>query len=204
LLADGSSDRALLPVITWLLREKLPSRAITLDWADLRRLPRVSSSLTARIQAAVEYYPCDLLFVHRDAEKESREKRVEEVQEAAQSLSLSSPYVCVVPVRMQEAWMLIEEKAIRCASGNPNGAIAIVLPRIQHLENLSDPKDTLHDLLRTASELKGRRLKQFTASANAHRVAELIENWQPLRRLSAFIQFEQDLDQALLILGQAG
>jgi hypothetical protein len=43
-------------------------------------------------------------------------------------------------------------------------------------------------------------LKKFSASANAHRVAELVDDWQPLRKLSAFVEFEKDLDQALATL----
>ena len=98
---------------------------------------------------------------------------------------------------MQEAWMLIDENAIRIAAGNPNGTVALRLPRLQEIENLAEPKNLLHELLRNASELTGRRLKKFSASANAHRVAELIEDWKPLRKLSAFIEFEAELDQVL-------
>jgi hypothetical protein len=38
------------------------------------------------------------------------------------------PVVCVVPVRMMEAWLLIDEMAIRRVAGNPNGRIPIELP----------------------------------------------------------------------------
>jgi predicted ATPase len=64
------------------------------------------------------------LFVHRDAERELLEKRVAEihsvVSEAAQT-KLVPPVVCVIPVRMQEAWFLFDESALRRAAGNPNG-----------------------------------------------------------------------------------
>ena len=74
LLTDGGSDRALLPPITWLLHEKLPGIPVQLEWADLRRVPRPVKGLAGRIKAAIDYYPCDVLLVHRDAEGEPRKK----------------------------------------------------------------------------------------------------------------------------------
>ena len=40
LLSDGSSDKALMPILTWLLRGYLPNWAIQPEWADLSRLPK--------------------------------------------------------------------------------------------------------------------------------------------------------------------
>jgi len=37
-LTDGSSDKALMPVLTWLLRVNQVECAIQPQWADLRRL----------------------------------------------------------------------------------------------------------------------------------------------------------------------
>jgi len=39
LVTDGSSDRALLPILTWLLRENGFSEAIQPEWADISWLP---------------------------------------------------------------------------------------------------------------------------------------------------------------------
>ena len=47
LLSDGSSDQALMPILTWLLREQGVYGAIQPEWADLRRLPRPPSALFA-------------------------------------------------------------------------------------------------------------------------------------------------------------
>jgi hypothetical protein len=80
LLTDGISDRALIPPITWLLHEKLPRVPIQIQWADLARLPRPPKELDGKIKAALDLYPCDVLLVHRDAEGESRNKRVGEIQ----------------------------------------------------------------------------------------------------------------------------
>ena len=197
LVTDGTADRALIPPLTWLLHQGLPGIAVRIEWADLARLPQRPSGLAARIKAALDYYPCDVLLVHRDAERERREKRVAEIRSAIQETSTAIPHVCVVTVRMQEAWMLIDEAAIRGAAGNPNGNVALALPKLQRLEEEPDAKSVLHDLLRQASELTGRRLKKFSASANAHRVAELIGDWRPLRKLPAFVAFEKELTAAI-------
>ena len=63
-----------------------------------------------------------MLFIHRDAEREPHEKRVAEVEAALEGVELGETQpVPVVPIRMQEAWLLFDERAIRYASGNPKG-----------------------------------------------------------------------------------
>jgi hypothetical protein len=203
LVTDGAGDRALIAPITWLLHAKLPGTPVRIEWANLARLRRPPIGLADRIQVALDYYPCDILLVHRDAERERREKRVVEIQAAIKEVSAAQPHLCVVTVRMQEAWMLIDEDAIRGAAGNPNGMVALALPKLHKLEDEPDPKRILHELLRKASELTGRRLKKFSAAANAHRVAELVEDWRPLRKLAAFVAFEAELDARIAALARA-
>ena len=112
LIADGASDRALIQPITWLLHQKLPKTPIRIEWADLGRLRYLPSGLSDRIRMALDYYPCDVLLVHRDAETEGRDKRVAEIYAAMDDVETGRPHLCVVTVRMQEAWMLISESAV--------------------------------------------------------------------------------------------
>jgi hypothetical protein len=91
---------------------------------------------------------------------------------------------------MTEAWLLIDEEALRRAAGNPNGRTPLKLPSITQLENIPNPKDELHRLLKDASELTGRRLRQFNVQERARRLADLIEDFSPLRKLSAFQELE--------------
>ena len=68
LRSDGSSDRALIPILDWLLRKHLNNCAIQNQWADLRSIPRSKvNTLLEEIKLSVELYRCDLLFIHRDA-----------------------------------------------------------------------------------------------------------------------------------------
>ena len=125
LLSDGSSDRALIPILSWLLRDLGVASAITAHWSDLRGIPRPPKTLPERIRSAIELFPCQLLFIHRDAEREQPERRTIEIHEAVQqAFAKVAPIpkpIAVVPVRMQESWLLFTESAIRSAAGNPNG-----------------------------------------------------------------------------------
>jgi len=183
LLTDGSSDDVLIHPITWILRRHF-RLAVNRTWADLRRLPNPPKDLRHRIETALDLYPCDLLFIHRDAEGVSLDRRVAEIKDAV--AGLSAPRVPIVPVRMQETWLLIDEPALRRAAENPHGGVSLVMPAIDELEQIPDPKRVLHDLLREASALTGRRRKKFNPGRQARRLGELIEDYSPLRRLTAF------------------
>ena len=163
----------------------------------IRKQPK---NLADKIAKAIDLYPCELLFVHRDAEGASPEMRREEIRTALDSIgnSQSRPrHVCVVPVKMSEAWLLFDETAIRKAAGNPNGAITLSLPLPRRVENLPDPKEILFGLIRSASELSGRRLRNLSESRARVRLAELIDDFSPLRQLAGFNTFEADVKATL-------
>lgn len=198
LVSDGTSDRALLPILSWLLRGLCGSRPIQPAFADLRRLRSPPRALAGRIERSIELYPCDLLFVHRDAEGAAFEDRQAEIKAAlSESIATATPAVCVVPVRMSEAWLLIDESALRHAAGNPNGSIPLDLPSPHRLEQLPDPKRVLHEVLRRASGLRGRRLTSFNRRLHRNRVADWIDDFSPLYRLSAFRRLSADLKQVV-------
>jgi hypothetical protein len=70
------------------------------------------------------------------------------------------------------------------------------MPAFGQLEDL-DAKQTLHPLLRNASGKTGRRLKRFRVERAVYRLAELIEDYSPLKRLPAFGAFRDRLNEAL-------
>ncbi len=204
LLGDGSSDEVLLRHIAWLLEQHLSSDITTRpQWADLSRVSSKPSSLAERIEATTSLYPCDLLFVHRDAEGDTPEKRRDEIEGAVQQGNAANPFVCVIPVRMQEAWLLFDERAIRHAAGNPNGKTQLNSPTLGTIESLADPKQILLQSLRRASELTGRKLKRFRRDEShaARRVADYIEDFSPLRSLPAFERLESDVEAILAAHG---
>jgi hypothetical protein len=110
------------------------SCAIQGEWEDLRQMPRPPKTLEARISA---------LFVHRDAENASRHVRRSEIAAAVQAATFEEGrppvWVSVIPVRMQEAWFLFDEIAIRRAVGNPSGRVTLHLPSLDKCEDMADP-----------------------------------------------------------------
>lgn len=200
LLSDGSSDRMLMPILDWLLCQHCPEHAVESNWADLGRLPKPPKTLPGKIRVTLDLYPCDLLFIHRDAEKELYEARYAEIIRALDGLE-TPPAICVIPVRMQEAWLLFNETAIRRAAGKPNGCNPLNLPKMNITENLPNPKQRLFDLIRNSSELSGARLKKLKPHKRAFLVSQSIEDFSPLRSLSAFQLLEKDLKNTLSVNG---
>ena len=187
----------LVPIVQWVLEHHLPDTPLEPQFAQWHALPKRPKDLAGQLRAALRLCPCDLLLVHRDAEKESPQKRVVEIAEAVQKLTADRTFggmhVCIVPVRMSEAWLLFDEAAIRTAAANPNGTAKLDLPPLKRAESIPHPKQVLKDALETASELSGRRLAKFNALGQWRRVAKAIHDFSPLRQLPAFRAFEDDI-----------
>ena len=153
LLADGSSDRAHRPILTWMLR-----RVLRCNWyrGGVCRLASPASILPKNfLSAFIGASSCIhaiRVLVLRDAESAPIEKREAEIRKALEESSVADSVrvVCVVPVRMQEAWLLIDEAALRNAAGDPNGTQPLDMPDVQKLEELADPKQLSRELLRLA------------------------------------------------------
>ena len=186
LLADGSSDRALLYVLEWTLRQGFSG----LSWLQPGFGYRSKSGLESDVQRLARTFEPHVLFVHRDAEGVALEERRREIP------PLPLPCVRVVPVRMTEAWLLIDERAIRTAAGNPSGVVPLDIPALRRIERLPDPKSLLRRLLLQASGQSGRRRQaqfQRDIAQRVRRVAESIPDFAPLRDLEAFVAFEEEL-----------
>lgn len=199
LLSDGSSDAALIPILQWLLKENGVSIPIAAKKPDFGRYPKPPKTLPEKIAYALKEGPCDLLFIHRDAEKQNWQLRADEIQHAVEQTQeeYPQPTLPVIPVRMTEAWLLFNEQAIRTAAGNPNGTETLELPALAKLEELPDPKSDLRDLLKTASGLHGRRLSNFRWEASIQKIPNHITDFSDLRRLSAFLQLEKSLYEVI-------
>lgn len=200
LLGDGRSDKTLMKIINWSLNKLIPTIPLSESFADFKFLRRPPKTLEDKILKALELYPCDILFIHRDAETNKDiekiiEKRKEEINDAAKNKDLK--YVSIITVKMMETWLLTDSSAILKAAGNPNSRVNLSLPKVSQLETLNDPKDMLHTFLKTASELKGRRLASFNVDQAVHLVAEYTSNFSNLQNLSAYQHFENDLKSIL-------
>jgi hypothetical protein len=199
LISDGSSDRALIPIIDYFLYEisGIHFNGKRAEFGLLRNPPK---SLKNRIIKALDLYPdIELIFIHRDAERQTIEMRVGEINEnidkASMVLKEEFSFVKIIPIRMTETWLLIEENAIKRASGNPNSKINLKLPSINKLEQIPNPKALLIDLIKQSSSLSGRRL----ASLNIHHcislIPQFIDDFSPLLKLSSIKVLKEQIEE---------
>jgi len=192
LLADGTSDKALIPIVDWLIKQHAPDRGVQPQFA---KLGKVGLDLSNRILAALEQFPCDIMFIHRDGETQTYNSRLEEIDFAWPNLN--PKYVPLIPIRMMEAWLFSDEGAIRAAAGNRNGTMNLMLPPKKEWESRPDPKKLLSEALITASGKTGRSLRKFNPEHQRHRITELTQNFSALRGIPSFDLFESSLIEQL-------
>lgn len=207
LVTDGSSDKTLMNIIKWLIDDLYPQVAFEGSFADFRKIknPPPNGNVDARIKKTIEYFPCDVIFYHRDAETSNKDILTTRKEEILGQISgeYANKVICVVPIKMMENWLLIDKEAIKKGAGNRNYSNNFELPELKRLESIADPKNILHSLIKEVSCNKGRRLKNFNVHQAVHIVSENIVNFKPLRNLSAFKYFEEETKRVMdLIIAQ--
>lgn len=120
----------------------------------------------------------DLIVVHRDSDNAGTDKRREEIAYGAQCSGVDARILPVIPVRMTEAWLLLDESAIREVAGNPRGRMDLCLPKPHEVESRSNPKKILAEVLLLAGDATGRRRKDFEKRFFNHR-RQLLERLDP-------------------------
>jgi hypothetical protein len=192
-VGEGSSDDGLVSHLESLCIQAGATEA-TGTAPDLRRLRGpVGRTVAAKLRTAIALEPeANLIFVHRDADARTGAARYAEIIDAAVACNCAERLVCVVPIQETEAWLLLEESAIRRVVGNPRGTIQLILPRPNAVERLAQPKERLQQLLSRASQATGRRLERVRGDFPQHRKAllqelpttgpiEQVPSWQRLR-----------------------
>lgn len=203
LVCEGPSDDPLVDHIRKLLVEHGATEAEGSPY-------HYGSPLSEKVKQGLELSGSpDLLFVYRDADHHRNtaaagpEKRYTEIADAVLSTNYRSRYVGIVPVRMTEAWLLVNASEIRRVAGKPDSQCNLHLPAVQNIEKIPDPKKLLKEVLFRAGSPKGkRREKDFKGRFGEHR-RQLIENLPvggPLERLDSWVQFRDDTIAALRAL----
>ncbi len=193
LVADGSSDIALMPIIEWLVAQIRPELGVVGDMA--RDVGKIGLALADRVPVALKLFPCDILFIHRDAENDSPQTRLDEISLAVDTLH--DNYVPIIPVRMTEAWLFSDEAAIRSAAENRSGRIQLHLPAKRSWEGLNDPKQLLFEKLKLASEKTGRALDKFNPNRQRALISQRTTDFSGLRGVPSFDIFEAELMKKL-------
>lgn len=194
IVGDGDSDAALKPIVEWLLSkiDHVSTAGYLVEFTTGRHGRSRFDALAGKLDVALREFPADLVFVHRDAERDPPERRFQEIDSACRAVGVDA-VVPVVPVRMTEAWLLIDEAALRRAAGNPNGHIRLSLPAISKLESLPDPKQVCNELMVRATESTGRRRDKFNRDSELAwrrvRLAEIIRDFAPALAIDSFRRF---------------
>jgi hypothetical protein len=201
-LCEGSSDTGLRFHIEAIAGEM--GREILVTVPDLDRLPNkpghsVGDKLRAVRQLSHGAQEYDLVVIHRDSDGNPPQRRRDEIADAVASVSPSLAHVPVIPVRMLEAWLILDHTAIREVAGNPNGRVPLGLPKPNRAESVADPKTLLKQAIATASEEKGRGLKKLQArfSENRARLLQMLNREGSVKQLASWQSFTHDLSEAL-------
>jgi hypothetical protein len=151
-LREGSSDDGLLPHLQALLVRH------GVDQATGTVARPSGKTLADRLKNRLRESPdLDAVFIHRDSDKRSAHLRFREIDDALREIVSPKPAVGVVPVQSTEAWLILDEAAIREVVGRPKGKAGLGLPRAGHVEKQAKPKELLKEALLKASEASGRR-----------------------------------------------
>lgn len=201
LLREGPSDDGLIPHLAGLILRAGGTEAI----GQSRDYAGTPTSKLRRLRA--EGSEIDVVFVHRDADREGAHARRSEVEQAVSAAGVASLVVPVIPVQELEAWLLTDEAALRHVVGRPNGRAALGLPRLATIEKTPSPKEVLRSALLTASETSGRRRVQERRDFEKRRRALLdrLDISGPVRELAAWRQLELDIGSTVAaLLARAG
>jgi hypothetical protein len=198
-IGEGSSDSGITTHISRIAAEYGHSAVITDPLTD-RLPPPPRKTVAAKLEAVKDLGgDYDLIAVHRDADAAGRSPRLEEIHSAVRRVMPDTPHVPVIPIRMTEAWLLLDEAEIRRVAGSPNGKVSLGLPRARDVESIPDPKALLARTLAIASEFTGRRLDTFKKRFSEHRrqLLDGINPDGPIRDVQSWRDFNADFSSQL-------
>ena len=203
LVCEGSSDAALVQHIRRMLVEYGQSDPEGMSWHKGRQL-------TDKIQGGLQHAgDIDLLLVHRDADASEEtpsagpQRRYDEIIQSVSDSGYGGAWVGIVPVRMTEAWLLLDEAEIRRVAGRPKSEEPLRLPSPTQVENCANPKQRLAKALTIASGASGRRLRRLQRDLPQFR-HQLLGNLSIgglLEQVPSWVRFRDDLQKALHELG---
>ena len=199
-LCDGTSDRPIGRHLETLCAQV----GVSVEVVPFPSSLIAAGSVEVRLRRVLAEDPeFEIIFVHRDAEDPDPAPRFLEIQGAAIAVAFAGAVIGVVPVRMTEAWLLLDEHAIRTVAGKPRGTANLHLPAPGNVERLADPKTALQDALLTAAEVSGRRRKSTRQNFDYHRrtLSERLDLTGPITQLSAWQRLVDDVANGVGPLG---
>lgn len=201
-VGEGSSDDGLITHLENLCIE-LGADEATGSPVDFQRLPGKSNrprTVEEKLKAVLQLAPsANLCFIHRDADSIDPEPRYDEIKSGVEASKFAKDWVAVVPVQETEAWLLVDEVAIRSVARKPRGNVNLNLPSPSTVEAKPSPKELLEQALINASEYSGRRLKIFKGQFSDHRLQLLqqLDTKGPITQVKSWQRMRDDLAKAI-------
>lgn len=203
LVAEGTSDNALIPHLEQLCI-KCGASEVSGAAIDFSRLPvRVGNGISDKLSEARRLAPeANLFFIHRDADAVDASPRLQEVEDVVTTSALDCAWIAVVPVQEIEAWLLLDEDAIRRVVSKPRGTIPLDLPNARNVEEVVNPKEYLQQILLQASEATGRRLQKCRRNFGIHRkmLLERLSADGPLYAIPSWRRMHDELCKVIAAL----
>ena len=196
-IAEGTSDFPLADSIEALFLDR--GISISLRKPDFELLGRVGKDVRSRVAAGLSltHGDVDVIVIHRDADNVGAGPRRAEIEAGVRAARAECPIVPIIPVRMTEAWLLLDEAAIRHVAGNPRGRQPLSLPAIAEVERKADPKTFLAERILEASNVTGRRRERLKNRFNQNRrqLLERLDRGGPVNQLAGWQALVADIDE---------
>lgn len=166
-LREGSSDDGLLKIIYATL---IDCGFSSDSFITPLPYPTGTKTLTSGLNAILKLGDIPV-FIHRDSDNESRDKRIQEIKNARSSTGFTALTIPVIPVRETEAWLLyaLHNSDFRQRVGVPE---SIALPSRQTCETIA-AKEKLKEIYNSV-------INQFPSkrrSKNAENFAKVRSRW---------------------------
>lgn len=199
-MAEGSSDMPLADVVESLFLDR--GVPLVLARPDFAMLPvKINKDVGSRLKAGRDLVRehLDLVVVHRDADNAGADARLAEIRRAVTETAACPHVVPIVPIRMTEAWLLLDQDAIRTVAGNPRGTSPLALPQRHEVERIADPKVTLRAALSTAANVTGRRRERLERRfpENRRQLLERLDTHGPVTHLAAWRTLVAAIDDVI-------
>jgi hypothetical protein len=206
LIGEGPSDQPLVRILNSLCRDLIQHADIDGEWANpTLEMLETGKELATQLRALLNHDPTfNLIFVHRDADSNDDRLAREIIARGVQLSGCTTPSVPVVPIQETEAWLLLDEGAIRKHAGNPNGRHPLGLPKPKHVERRANPKELLRDALVQACA-PGRKQRELRSGNEEfgrlrRRLFDDLDIHGPVTQLSAWQALVEDTKAALVAL----
>lgn len=199
-IGEGSSDMPISDIVEGIFFDR--GISVHLSKPDFGLLGRwVAKDVRSRLEASESLTDgrIDIAVVHRDADNVGSAVRRAEISEAVDSLKYNALVVPVVPIRMTEAWLLLDEAAIRMVAGNPRGRTHLDLPKCHEVESHADPKKLLSECLLKAADVTGRRRERVAKrfSQNRRQLLERLDRHGAVTELESWKSLVSDIDDVV-------